>query len=800
MDRESLEALNARVCDFVDQGIICTDEHFVITYANKWVETYSGRSSEYLLGKRIEDVFPELKKNNRISLYTLALQGNHIAVSHDIGEPLFLLAPSVEHPDITCMIQNVKIYPLINDRGICGTITMIKDVTKDFIHNKKLERMVTELRQAKSELIKSRELYKALVETISEILVICDERGIITYISPSVKAVVGLDPENVVGTPWALWVHPEDMPRVSRILSSLLKNSSVDQDLQQSNGVELRIRDSKDKWHYFEGIVNVITDGGIEGHLAISLRNVEQRKELEDRLKKEETFLRTILETVKILLIVLDSDGNVVLFNRACEEVTGYDSSEVIGNPIWDLLIPADQKEEVMEVFGELKRQSIPNVHENYWLTKDGKKVLISWSNSVITDERGNPQFIIGSGIDITEQRKLEDKLVFSSKQLMDQVHELEERNRMLATANQMNEILMAARLEDEIYKAASTFIPNIFSYLSGAFLVASQNEDVLTQHISWGKHLDGCSFVHVNDCWAIRTGRTLRCLHSGGCLCSNAEAVSSKGYALLCVPVIYGSTSFGILRLYSSTMVDKESEANIEKKLKFIENVALMIARMIGVALNNANLHRQLKDMSIKDPLTGLYNRRFMEETLSKEWHRAVREQRPLGVIMLDLDHFKKFNDTYGHLAGDHLLKYFGKFLLRHVRASDTPCRYGGEEFLIIMPGANVGVTTKRANFLRETFERELVPLNGNYVEGLTISGGVATFPESAKSMEEIIRLADEALYEAKKAGRNRIARAINDRSGIRFELISSNGDVASTNIKRIAIREEQEVQDHFQ
>ncbi len=793
-------AMDVKVCDFVDQGIICTNKNLHITYANRWVEIYSGRTAEYLKGKRLEEAFPEIRKNNRISFYFLALQGNHVSISHEIGEPLFLLSPSVEHPDIVNMIQNVKIYPLIEDGDIRGTITMIKDVTRDFLDNRKLERTVQDLQKARNDLIKSRELYKALVETISEILVICNERGIVSYISPSARSVLDIDPDQVMGTPWAVWVHPEDMPRVSRILDVFTKSVDKRRLFQNAPGLELRLRDRHGGWHYFEGVASIIKSGNMRGHLAISLRNIEQRKELEDRLKREETFLRTILDTVGVLIVVLDTKGRIILFNKACEAITGYKASEVIGKPVWDVLIPKDQRDEVIRVFSSLKKSLLPNAHENYWVTKKGEKRLISWSNSIVTDENKEIQYVIGSGIDITDQKELEEKLISSRQELLNQVHELEERNRMLGTANQMNETLTASTSEEEIYKTISVFMPRIFSSFSGVVLMNRQKEEVFTPHTAWGEKFNECSFVQVSECWAARTGRMYFCMRNNECLCSHSEVPLAKGYRHLCVPILYGSKCFGVICIGCSNHSGEKTTEFYAKRINFMENVVLMVARMIGIALNNSNLHKQLRDMSIRDPLTGLFNRRFMEETLTKEWHRAVREKRPLGLIMLDLDHFKRFNDTYGHLAGDNLLRYFGKFLQKNIRASDTPCRYGGEEFLIIMPGANLEVATKRANFLREAYSKELVPLNGNYIEGLTVSGGVAAYPESAKNIQEIIRLVDEALYEAKKSGRNRIVRAVGDRTGVRFELISGNGDVSPLNTKRFHYSEDEQQQEHYQ
>jgi diguanylate cyclase (GGDEF)-like protein/PAS domain S-box-containing protein len=168
--------------------------------------------------------------------------------------------------------------------------------------------------------------------------------------------------------------------------------------------------------------------------------------------------------------------------------------------------------------------------------------------------------------------------------------------------------------------------------------------------------------------------------------------------------------------------------------------------------------LRDRLREQSIRDVLTGLYNRRYLEETLGRELILAAREERPVSVIMADLDHFKKVNDLYGHLAGDEVLRVFGELLKRHSRASDIYCRYGGEEFLLVLPGLPKEIAVKRAELLRS--ETAAAPVNyGASPIGVTASFGVATFPDDGRSSDELIGAADRALYAAKAAGRNRVA-----------------------------------------
>jgi diguanylate cyclase (GGDEF)-like protein/PAS domain S-box-containing protein len=164
------------------------------------------------------------------------------------------------------------------------------------------------------------------------------------------------------------------------------------------------------------------------------------------------------------------------------------------------------------------------------------------------------------------------------------------------------------------------------------------------------------------------------------------------------------------------------------------------------------------LREQSVRDHLTGLFNRRYMEETLERELLRASRKQLSLGVIMLDADDFKRFNDTWGHAAGDAVLRELGKLLLGHVRGEDISCRYGGDEFIIVLPDASMDMTRERAERLCEHARHFNIQFEGQVLEAVTLSVGVAVFPENGGTSEAILKAADMALYRAKREGPGRV------------------------------------------
>ena len=178
-------------------------------------------------------------------------------------------------------------------------------------------------------------------------------------------------------------------------------------------------------------------------------------------------------------------------------------------------------------------------------------------------------------------------------------------------------------------------------------------------------------------------------------------------------------------------------------------------------MSIANIRLREALRTQSVKDPLTGLYNRRYLEETLQREIRRAMRAQQSLGVLILDLDYFKKFNDTYGHEAGDAVLREAGGFFARSIRVEDTVCRFGGEEFVIILPTASVEAASARAECIRSKLREMTVHHQGQSLGMITVSVGAAAFPRHGSSPKELLAAADAALYEAKKRGRDRVEKA---------------------------------------
>ena len=230
------------------------------------------------------------------------------------------------------------------------------------------------------------------------------------------------------------------------------------------------------------------------------------------------------------------------------------------------------------------------------------------------------------------------------------------------------------------------------------------------------------------------------------------SEEESRPIESLLSVPLIVGNKLVGILRLDSPA-----TRAFTHKDLRFLKTIADVGA----VAVENAQLYDKVEDFAIRDSLTGLFLRRYLMDRMDEEIKRHLRREKEMAFIMVDLDHFKRYNDHFGHTAGDIVLKCLGVLMEKYFHSpGNLICRYGGEEFCVLLPECGKEEARELAQAFVEAVEAERIILRREETR-ITVSAGVATFPRDAKTREDLISKADKALYEAKHRGRNRVQSA---------------------------------------
>lgn len=369
--------------------------------------------------------------------------------------------------------------------------------------------------------------------------------------------------------------------------------------------------------------------------------------------------------------------------------------------------------------------------------------------------------------LEITERKNLENALEDANFKLHSLVYEYGLRHQRMSIFNQMLGQLQACLLVEETYPIIKHFAQKLFRNTSGAVFIFDTEENILKTAATWNKPLSGGKTFPAEDCLSLREEKTHTSIASQPESCC-PHLTTTEGKSSLCIPILAQGKTFGILHLQqrnsskstrSKPLFEDSSEGiNIDTK-----QLAIAMADFVALALVNIRLRENLKQQAIRDSLTGLFNRRYMEETMKREINRAERYGTPLGIIMLDLDHFRRFNNTFGHKAGDLVLQELGKHLQNNIRKEDIACRYGGEEFTLILPGASLEITKKRAEMLQHDVKKLHVNYNGKILDSVTLSQGVAIYPDHGQTGEAVIQAADDALYRAKHAGRKRVKLAGN-------------------------------------
>ena len=490
---------------------------------------------------------------------------------------------------------------------------------------------------------------------------------------------------------------------------------------------------------------DLIDFGEQQGVLLTSIRDISNLKHIEKELIKERDFTNLILNTAALLVIVLDGEGKIKKVNRATERISGYAFNELKGKRLWEVL--STEPEITEEQIQQFLTGSLTTANERVWISKSGVKRLISWTSNALVNQEAVAEYIVVTGVDITERRQAENELQDANVKLTAWVSELEEKTNDISLLGEMGGYLQGCQNVGEACAISAQYIQKMCPLSGGAIYLISPSKDLAEAYEIWGDENTTQKLFFPLNCWAVRRGRiNLVDDEHPGLLCSHITGPKGKRY--ICLPMAANGEIIGVLHLSRTTLPYSDH------KIRTISAAAETIA----LALSNIMLQQTLRQQSIRDVLTGLFNRRYMEESLTRELHRAEREHVSVGVLMFDIDHFKDFNDIYGHDGGDAMLHELGDFLIKNTRGEDIACRYGGEEFVAVFPNTSPENARKRAEDLRLGIKALNVSHLGKPLRKCTISIGVASFPEHGLTPDEVIKAADDALYQSKNEGRDRV------------------------------------------
>jgi diguanylate cyclase (GGDEF)-like protein len=312
-----------------------------------------------------------------------------------------------------------------------------------------------------------------------------------------------------------------------------------------------------------------------------------------------------------------------------------------------------------------------------------------------------------------------------------------------------MAELLQACTQRGEAYAIVRETGAQLLPDSSGSLFIYRESRDVLEHVTSWGSGPAPEKTLVPDECWALRLGNphfaprkaTVRCRHAHD---------NSESY--VCMP-IHGQGQ--VLGLFHIAL---DVSPRTRRPAKDVELRLRAMTDRVGPALANLKLRDTLREMALRDGLTGLYNRRYLEDVFSRELHRAERSGKPVSVVMIDIDHFKHFNDKHGHDAGDFVLSAVARAISNNIRPSDIACRYGGEELAVVLPETNLECARDRAEQMRRAIRETNLTHAGQTLPGPTASFGVAVYPANGAKPAELLKAADQALYQAKQQGRDRV------------------------------------------
>ncbi len=393
-----------------------------------------------------------------------------------------------------------------------------------------------------------------------------------------------------------------------------------------------------------------------------------------------------------------------------------------------------DDEEELLRVRNEAARSRAHEVERSISVRIGGFSALMAVLFLLVIRE--SKKLRIAEQNALNAQTRLEGSLV--------QLQVETESGKLL---NELQANLQICVNPPEAYEVLGGYVQRFMPNSAGAVFAIDSSRNLMGVMSSWGDSLSPTQHIlSPEDCCAMRGGRLhLRVEASHGLSCRHFAGSIPDAY--LCLPLAALGETLGILHI-SMQNSDVLTPARLALIQQSGEYAALRLA--------NLRLREKLHDQSIRDPLTGLYNRRFLEATLEQELHRSSRHHTGLGVIMADIDKFKLFNDSFGHTAGDIVLKEVGALFRRSVRTEDIVCRYGGEEFLMVLPDTTLESVRERAEVMRDAIAKLELQHAGHALGKITASFGISFSQDGVLTPDILLRYADEALYEAKRLGCN--------------------------------------------
>jgi diguanylate cyclase (GGDEF)-like protein/PAS domain S-box-containing protein len=487
------------------------------------------------------------------------------------------------------------------------------------------------------------------------------------------------------------------------------------------------------------------------GRLRPAIEREYQATQVRVALRQLQAQYQLLVEKVPagIHLIALDRHNSTLSISPQLESLLGFSQAEWQADPqLWREHLHPEDRERVLAGWSALFAPGAePFIAEYRWVTGSGQVVWLRDETVLVRDASGRPHHLQSTKLDITERKQVEAEAETVQQNLSVWVAELEQHNREITLLNEMSNKLQSCHTMEEAYTVVSDFLTLLFPAESGALFALSPSRATLEAVAQWGQTELGEPVFAPDECWALRQGRLYVVVDPRTeRVCPHLGPEYSDSY--LCVPLTAQGETLGILHLQRGQPQDAEAPRQLLTEAK--QQLAVTVVEHVAPALANLKMRETLRLQSNQDPLTGLFNRRYLDETLERELRRANRKQRALSLIRFEVDDLRQFSSTFGPEAGDMLLRQVSAWLQKQVRGEDVVGRYSNEDFLLILPDTPASAAEQRAELLREAFTQLPVEYSSQIYTGLTLATAIANFPEHGATAEELLRLTDTYLATA--------------------------------------------------
>lgn len=561
---------------------------------------------------------------------------------------------------------------------------------------------------------------------------------------------IGYSREEALGkTPFELGIS-HDPREIASLASLLQREGSI-----QNRETELRTNSGEK----MTGLLSAesVDISGVPC-VIVTTQDITERKRAEAALKDQQEQLLALSRAAQDAIVMMDEEGRVTFWGGAAQKMFGHLESEAMGQEVHQLMALEPNVEQSRRAVQSWRHsgqgRALGRIVELEAVRKDGSliPVELSLSSTNIAGKR----HAVGIIRDVTERKRVEEEARRANRELSALVETLQLRDRRIRVMSEMQEFLHACLTTDEIGPVVARSFTIVFPEVQGALYLMSPSRAELETAITWGgfPNIPDSQLFSPDDCWGLRRGRAFWMDDPlDGLVCAHLRPL--RPAACACLPLIAKSEVVGLLHL---SMKTGEADLQPTPMPSDLKEMSVALSEMLSLSISNVKLREILSQQSIRDPLTGLVNRRYLEETLERELLRAERLNQSVGVIMADVDHFKNYNDTHGHAAGDLVLADLAKAMKGLFRGSDVCGRYGGEEFAMFLTDTTLEDTVRRAEELCQLARCLEFSQRGTSPRSITLSCGVSAFPVHGSNLEELLQTADAALYRAKSQGRDRV------------------------------------------